>query len=177
MKRAMIDIETLSSFPDAAVISLGLVGFDDSTILHRETLAIGVEEWHGHIDPRTVKWWSEQEPAAVATSFRPERPCTAAFALLRLKEFAREFCKDECWANGPQFDLVILRSWWKRCANEDSFPVHYRTWRDCRTIWTLAKDKGIDLSPAWQLPGVAHDPGVDAERQATAVQLSLRGLR
>jgi hypothetical protein len=178
VKRGMIDIETLSSQSDACVISIGLVGFDEAHILYRESFAIEHHSWDGHIDPRTVKWWMDQSEEAQRFSFKNEHPVNLDLARFRLNEFAARFCKDECWANGPQFDLVVLRNWWRRSATDETFPVHYRTYRDCRTIWTAAREKGADIDSAWQHPGlVPHDPKSDAEAQARAVILALAALR
>ncbi len=177
-RRGMIDIETLSSQSDACVISIGLVGFNDTEILHATSFAIHIDDWHGHIDPRTVKWWMDQSAEAQRFSFKNGNPVDATQARTRLIDFARDYCQDECWANGPQFDLVVLRNWWRRVTESDSFPIHYRTYRDCRTIWTAAREKGADIDSAWQHPGlIPHDPKSDAEAQARAVILALAALR
>lgn len=171
MKRGMIDIETLSSQSDAAVVSIGLVGFDDTDILFRQSFAILTEDWHGHIDPRTVKWWMEQGADAQAFSFRNPEPRMAVQAALLVQEFALNYCQQECWANGPQFDLVVLRNWWRRTMGADTFPVRYRAYRDCRTLWRSVEDRvQVDLSEGIQVSGVAHDPLYDAEWQARKVQ-------
>lgn len=177
MKRGMIDIETLSSQSDACVISIGLVGFDDSEILFRDSFAIHLDDWHGHIDPRTVKWWMDQGPEAQAFSFRNPEPLYTKQAVTRFGEFSFNFCRDEVWANGPQFDLVVLRNWWRRCTGLDSFPIHYRAYRDCRTVWTAARARNVDVDEAWRRAGIVpHDPLSDAESQAIAVQIALKGL-
>jgi hypothetical protein len=173
----MIDIETLSSQSDAAVISIGLVGFDEERILYRESFAIDEHDWHGHVDPRTVKWWMEQGAEAQAFSFRNEFPKSADLAAFRLSEFAARFCQDECWANGPQFDLVVLRNWWRRVKGDDKLPIYYRAYRDCRTLWRAAEARGADLTPAWTREGIIpHHPLSDAETQACAVQIALKAL-
>ncbi len=178
MKRGMIDIETLSSFPDAAVLSIGLVGFDENDILFKSGVAIKVADWHGHVDPRTIQWWMQQSKEAQDYSFNHTSPWTAKDAATQLVGFADEYCQQECWANGPQFDLVVLRKWWNRTTGNDKFPIHYRNYRDCRTLWKLAESNGLDLAPHFHsVKGAAHDPMVDAERQAKVVQAAIKHLK
>jgi len=178
MKRGMIDIETLSSFPDAAVISFGMVGFDETDILFKSGIAIDVEDWHGGIDPRTIKWWMQQSEEAREFSFLHLSPWSAKDAATQLAGFADEYCQKECWANGPQFDLVVLRQWWNRTTGNDKFPIHYRNYRDCKTMWKMAEADGLDLTSHFNsVKGAAHDPMVDAERQAKAIQAAINHLK
>jgi hypothetical protein len=169
----MIDIETLSTRNDACVIAIGMIGFDDKEILYSEGFQIHEKDWHGHIDPLTVKWWMGQD-----FSFRNPDAIRVDAAAERFKKFAQDYCQKECWANSPQFDLTILRSWWDRIDRaHGSWPIPFRNLRDTRTLWSLAGDMGIDMSAAWQNAGVAHNPIDDAARQARAVILARNAIK
>ena len=173
----MIDIETLSTHDDACVISIGMVGFDDKEVLHSSGFQIREQDWTGHVDPQTVKWWMGQESVAQDFSFRNPHPITVEVALAEFKSFAQQYCQTECWANSPNFDLTILRNWWRRDGKSfGSWPIAFRNYRDTRTLWDLAKKANIDISEAWANAGVAHNPIDDAARQARAVILARNGL-
>lgn len=164
-RSVMVDIETLSTQSDACVISIGVAEFIDGQVTRTEGWAIDSKDWHGHIDPRTIKWWMEQEAAAREYSFNGKTPA---------RQVAQEFKAfidgaDEVWANSPQFDLTILRSWWKRIERGDQFPVSYRNERDCRTIFNEARRTGVHLDNCWLGSSVAHNPIDDAANQARAI--------
>ncbi len=60
----MIDIETLSTEPNAAILSIGAVLFsvEQKKIIRTFTINIKMESSinYGHISPETVQWWMEQ---------------------------------------------------------------------------------------------------------------------
>lgn len=166
MKSVMVDIETLSTQSDACVISMGFALFDtQGGVLDTTGCAIHTDDWHGHIDPKTVKWWSEQAPEARDYSFNGKTTALAAAVVLKIwLENA-----DEVWANSPQFDLTILRNWWKRVGMKGAFPAIYRNERDCRTIFNESRRLGLELGNQWLATSVAHNPIDDAANQARAI--------
>ncbi len=171
MKSVMVDIETLGTAKDSAVISIGICAFDSERgVVASEGWAIRSQDWHGTIDPSTVKWWSQQNEAAREYSFNGTMPAHAVAAAL--DQFVRIYGggdgEDEVWANDPDFDVVILQAWWKRVASVGKFPFHYRAARSCRTIWAEAKRLGIYYDPA-AMHTVAHNPIDDACNQARSV--------
>jgi hypothetical protein len=182
MKSVMLDLETLSTAKDAAVISIGICAFsEEGGILASHGWAIDSRDWHGYIDPATVKWWTKQNEAAREYSFNgTERSSVVAFQLSAwVKEWGGGSPEDETWANDPDFDVVILQSWWKRIAalglNPGPFPFHYRSARSCRTIWAEAQRLGIYYDPAASHT-VAHNPIDDACNQARSVIAIRRNL-
>lgn len=167
----MIDIETLSTNNDAAVISIGIAKFDDEKILHTQGWALDMRKVTGHVDPGTVKWWADQSEAARAYSFNGKlKPLDVATALTI--ELAGT---TELWANDPDFDVIILKNWYERTAAA-RWPVSFRNNRSQRTIMQLAKDAGIDMGAAWQGDFVAHNPVDDAATQARAVIIARKTL-
>lgn len=164
MKSVMVDIETLGTGPDACVISVGFAEFENGQVTRTDGVAIRDSDWSGHIDPRTVKWWAEQSAEAREYSFNGKG--TALEAAAMMQQYFQD--ADEVWANSPQFDLTILRGWWKR-VHKGNFPAHYRTERDCRTVFNEARRLGIELDNAWLGTSVAHNPIDDAANQARAI--------
>lgn len=174
MKSVMIDIETLSARKDATVISFGVAAFDDAKVL--ETAGWALDFKHllpGHVDPSTVKWWSEQSAPARAYSFGGGvQPLDAALGLIT---FLQRHGGDELWANDPTFDVVIMRNWWdelRKTTRLGDFPSHYRQERSFRTISAEARRLGHSLDHAWKTDFVAHNPVDDAATQARAVILA-----
>jgi exodeoxyribonuclease VIII len=167
MNHAMIDLETLATSPDACIISIGVAIFNDSDVVDTKGWAIAPKHWHGKIDPQTIAWWIKQSSDAKAASFEGTiSDFTAAF---ELKTFLAQHDVREVWAKSPQFDVVILESWWKRLKDVGDFPIHYRSPRDVRTIEAEAIRQGYTKDMWAEYNYVAHNPVDDAAVQARQV--------
>ena len=180
MISAMIDLETLSTQPDAAVLSIGVAIFDTSRVTDSIGWAISLEDVHGDVDMNTLKWWlhPDRDPAREFSFTGTYKPFTVGF---ELKTFLAKHNPQEYWANDPEFDLVVLRQWWKRQnarSSENTRSPHmgedpmgrtgYRMSRSYRTIIAECVRLGYDTE---DLKGsyVAHNPIEDAVSQARAV--------
>lgn len=162
-KCVMLDLETLSTKPDAAIIAIGVASFDEAGVLDTKGWALDENEITGHVDPQTVYWWMRQSDAAKRYSFTGKEK--AQVAAIELGQFL-EGCT-ELWANDPDFDVVVLRTWWDALRPRvGKFPVSFRNNRAFRTIKALAPD--CDLSECY-FGGTAHNPVDDAAMQARAV--------
>jgi len=168
MNHAMIDLETLSTRYDAAVISMGVAIFDDSLVIESAGWALDPKYVSGHIDPGTVFWWTQQAEAAREYSFAGKyTPTTVAF---ELKTLLAKYNVQEVWSKDPHFDHVILTSWWDRLSNGGgAFPYHYRAPRSYRTLEAETIRAGFDHHEWEQYNYVAHNPVDDAVTQARAV--------
>lgn len=171
MKRAMIDIETLSTNKHAAVLSVGVVIFNDTSILDSAGWAIQMESMEGHIDTGTLSWWMKQSEEARAFSFSGKHHAVSVASELR--PYITD--ADEVWANDPDFDLTILQHWWERMPRLNAWPVSFRKYRSVRTMMMLAKRYYVATDHVWT--GVtAHNPIDDAACQARAVIEALGAL-
>ena len=105
----MLDLETMGTGPDAAIVAIGAVQMDIergtvgdtfcATICLRSAVAAG-----GVMDADTVLWWLRQTGAARQALDRDALPIEHALA-----EFARWLPpKARVWGNGADFDNVIL---------------------------------------------------------------------
>src|SRR5579872_6912418 len=128
MKRVMVDIETLSTHKDAAVLSIGVAMFDDDQVIDTAGWSIDMKKITGHINPATVQWWMQQSENAKSYSFCGDlSPDSVATFLQSYLQTA-----DEVWANDPDFDMIILQNWWERTASVP-WPVSFRKYRSVRT--------------------------------------------
>lgn len=170
-RHLMIDIETLSSTNDAAIIAIGACIFNRVDITDTHQWLISPEWAIGHRSQRTKDdFWSNPEKVAPEVQQRmfsgTKMPWDVADEFRQWVEFYSEL--NGAWANPPQFDYVILRSMFE--SLELPFPIHYRLERDCRTVFGVARSLGLDLQSAYG-DREEHDALSDAVAQARAIQL------
>lgn len=163
MRDLMIDIETLGTAPGSVILSIGAVAFD------AESGEFG-EEFYAAIDPQsavaagltmdvsTLKWWMEQSEDARSAAFSGF--WVLGPALNVFGTFVRRVGATRVWAKPPSFDLVLLESAFRACSMET--PWHYKTPRDCRTLFDLTGATQPDV-------GTAHNALDDAKSQALGV--------
>ena len=170
-REAMVDIETLSSHPDAAVIAIGLCLFNKDSIIDTSEILIDPRLAPGHRDPDTLEWWNSQDPKVF------KKMMSGAIAPWIACEIFRERIQDwqprVLWANPPSFDIVILRHLFYLYRID--FPVHFTKERDFRTVRKFADNLGVDYSEPYETRS-AHDAVDDAVIQAKALQIMVRDL-
>ena len=168
MQDIMLDLETMSTEPNAAIIAIGAVEMDFlARVLGREfymvvSLKSSVESG-GLIDADTVLWWMRQSDAA-RSAFTSGEAQPLAHALASFTEFVQDAQpsgvprKPLIWGNGAAFDNVILRSAYTRL--DMPCPWEYRDDRCYRTLKALRPDTHA-------LPSlVKHHALEDAKAQA-----------
>lgn len=176
MKHLMIDLETLSTAPNAVILQIGAVRFDPMTCEVGNSLQINVDidsclRLGMKIDDATFRWWMRQADTA-RLSVAGESTASIVAALISLKQFA-EFEIEAVWSHGASFDIPILENAF-RVANLD-VPWHYRAPRDTRTLFWLAEQMRN-----WQPQPTedrAHTAAADAVAQAWEVCAAYQTLR
>jgi len=180
----MIDIETLATRNDAAIISIGACKFDLATGMVSDPFLVSIDPDSYDVDncpfylcSETQAWWKKQGKEAQAALKINQVP-TIYIALDRMTEWFEDcgfvkgyqFGGDRLWANPPQFDLSILRhAASKAYGNDNDVPWHYRQEMDMRTLCHLNHDVNTyDLPAACELL-VKHRADHDAIRQAYVV--------
>ena len=73
----MIDLETLATTPEAAVLTIGACKFDPrgNTIADTFYERIDVDSQDRDINPSTIEWWSKQDKAIQEDAFGVESWC------------------------------------------------------------------------------------------------------
>jgi hypothetical protein len=152
----MIDIETLGTRSDAAILQIGLVQFDRETGEFGKQLLVSVDrDFYDdnpqfHVDEQTVKWW-EKQGAEAQRSLEINKVATLAIALDMVTEFFVEtagftksfsFGEDAVWGLG-QFDIPILNyAFGVTYGAGDAMPWGFRQERDLRTVLAEAHRDG-----------------------------------
>lgn len=119
MKHIMLDLETMGTRPDAAIVAIGAVAFDHNglgaefytTISLSSAMTCG-----GTVDADTVCWWMGQSDEA--RKLFQERGEMMPAALHNFRHWLDRVSGDnveqrdsfEVWGNGADFDNVILAS-------------------------------------------------------------------
>lgn len=168
----MIDLETLSAANDAAIVSIGAVGFTRERGIHSDfyqVIARKSAEQYGSVNADTLAWWAKQSPEA-------QRVLTEGTRLLPdvLRDFAEWFngvaewfngvAGRFVWGNGATFDNVILRNAYAKTGIP--CPWHFRGDRCYRTA------AAIFAAPRLPREGVAHNALDDARHQARVLLAS-----
>jgi len=109
-KHVVIDLETLSTQPNACIVSIGAVLIDNLEIVdtfYINVNAVSCKEVGLHIDPDTIKWWTEQ--TAEAREAWQKDPVELQEALDKFVSWygTQSF---PAWGYGANFDIVILES-------------------------------------------------------------------
>jgi exodeoxyribonuclease VIII len=163
MKHAMIDLETLSTRTDAALLQIGAVAFDpeQNTIDEGGSILLHVDDLDGHIDVDTVKWWLGNHPqkfADISTYPGSKYPLRAALETLQVWMLVNEI--EVVWSNGANFDNIILRRKFDQLGMD--CPWKYYQERCHRTLVKTAVGFGYARSDE----AVEHDALQDALHQA-----------
>ena len=184
----MVDLETLSTRPDAPILAIGAVLFDPTVINTYEFLRERAELLRidpadavnvcGRVDGATLRWWFSQPDPAIKRLIDGHLH-TVRDALLMLWRYARARVEGQpdwlrelpmpthIWARSPDFDCKILETACERV--EVSYPFPFYNQRCVRTALDLAFPNGDAPKP--QAPGaVKHDASDDAVLQAMMIQ-------
>lgn len=163
----MIDLETLSTRPDATVLTLGAIKFDPYSNEEPHTglyLRVNVDEQSElgrHIDDGTLEWWGKQDEKIRDEALGDEDR-------VPLNEMVKQLNKwcvglDEIWCQGPLFDYAILQNLYAQMGQ----PVPWNYWqiRDSRTLFNmLPKDPRKDIQMS------LHNALADCYFQSKSVQ-------
>ena len=167
----MIDLETLSTRPDATVLTVGAIKFDPFTEQEPHNglyLRLNVDEqsdFGRHVDNGTLEWWGRQDE-----KIREE--ALGDGDRVPLTEFVKQLNKwcvglDYIWCQGPTFDFVMLQHLYK--SAETPVPWNYWQIRDSRTLFKM-----MPQDPRRAIQEQLHNALADCYYQAKCVQQSYK---
>lgn len=173
MNHIMLDLETLSTAHNAAIVSVGAVLFDpENNRLGKEfyqVVALSDDPKDGVIDASTVRWWLTQSDDARAV-FASGTAKPLKEILSNFSHFVEEYCgiQAQVWGNGATFDNVILSAAYRRHGLK--LPWSFRNDRDVRTVVELGLAlRNFDAKAIISQSGMAHHALDDARYQAQYV--------
>ena len=165
MTNIMVDLETMSTAPNAAITSIGAVAFTEEGLGEEFYYTIDLKSCTDlglHLDPDTIIWWLNQSQEA-RQIYSEEYYSHAADLKTALRSFSYWLsdnfkCQVSMWGNGASFDNVILSTAYKTIGIQQPWNV----WSDrCyRTFKNLHPDIKMDRT------GVYHNALDDAKSQA-----------
>lgn len=165
----MLDLETLSTAPNAAVTAIGAVAFNTNTLELHDKPFYRVIDLEDAITPgldvsgSTLNWWIRQSEAALSmyrldkSSYVTRKVATSGFL-----DWAYDLCPKQylkVWGNGAAFDNVIMRNL-INFTLQDNDPWAFWNDRCYRTVKAL--HPLIEVSRI----GVHHNAAEDALTQA-----------
>lgn len=173
----MIDLETLDTSPNCVILSIGIVTFDpkgEDIVEHWElkpTIEDQTEIHNRIINDDTLRWWSEQSPAALEEAFTENGRISFRECMEQLYKIGWQ--KRAVWSHGASFDVVACETAMRQTLTEYPNPIPWSFWtvRDTRTLYEIA---GVSLKDGGYT--TTHKAVEDAERQALIVQKAYRKL-
>ena len=186
MKNVMLDLETMGSNSNAAIVSIGAVLFDPMTgetgAEFYQVVSLNSSSHYGELDSSTVIWWMKESEEARAI-FSDESKTTLKKALELFSEWITDNCDHNdkgkpdavVWGNGATFDNVILGNAYKAVRIRQ--PWFFANDRDVRTIVNLGRQlRNIDPKKELELQGTAHNALDDAKFQVRYVSEIFKAL-
>jgi hypothetical protein len=179
MNHLMLDIETMGTGVNAAIMSIGACFFDPDTSMIGDTFHTKVSldsADNGDIEPSTVIWWLKQDNEARSQFYDNKDSLTLNCALNYLSMFLSSTPNGDLqvWGNGIAFDNVIVREACNRMGYDQ--PWDFWNDRDVRTMVELGRVIGIDPKNDMEFEGIKHDALSDAIHQAKYVSLIWQAL-
>jgi hypothetical protein len=171
----MIDLETLATSTDAAILTIGAVRFDpfgaelkepNMTSFYVRVDLDSCDEIGLVTNDDTIAWWANQSKEAQDEAFSADNRIHIREAFEQLYKFC--WGAQRVWSNGSGFDIVICETVFNRI--QKAVPWSFWQTRDCRTAFDL----GID---AKRPPVLKHHALEDAWNQAVGIQNVYNTLR
>lgn len=129
----MIDLETMGTTPDCAIVSIGAVVFDPRYNVVTKNTFYREIDWDSQgrkIDPGTLQWWQDKHPKAKEALNGLD---DLSEVLEQLADWLPRDAKP--WGNGSTFDISFL----EHAYRQHDMEIPWKFWnvRDCRTIKDL----------------------------------------
>ena len=171
----MIDLETLATTPDAAILTIGAIKFDPfgddiaEATSNKFYVKVDIDSCD-HLGLRTcedtVSWWANQSKEAQDEAFSTDNRIPIEDAMHQLYKFC--WGAKRIWSHGAGFDVIICEHIYRKLNK--AIPWNFWMVRDTRTLF----DIGIDPE---RPPVLKHHALEDAWNQAVGVQNVFKKLR
>lgn len=168
----VIDLETMSTLPNAAIVSIGAVAVRDRVPVGEFYVRVQLEtalDVGCMVDGDTMEWWMRQDVDARQEVDGSQEAGSLYQALAEFEAWLQEIAAGDrvlIWGKGPSFDCTILKNAYQ--AFRRDAPWFFRNERCMRTL--------LDLYPeAGDLPfeGIQHHALHDARHEAAQLIMAL----
>ena len=169
----MIDMETLGTKTDCAILTIGACRFDPrgDGITDQLSLKLDITEqtevYKRTVDESTMDWWAKQSPDAINEAFSDDNRLSFRDAMDQLFKFC--WNRNAVWSNGAIFDIMIAESAFRQLDMRIPWP--FWSVRDTRTLYDVAQVKLSDDGKS-----TSHKAVEDAIRQAKLVQRAYKKI-
>lgn len=164
----MLDLETLGTRPDAAILSIGAIAFnlhDNLTQYFEVKCQPDLARYT--VDYSTVAFWMAQPDAARLPLFKNTRPMYDALGALSSFLSVTIPSDATVWALPAAFDIPIIENAYR--TEKRVIPWKYDSAACLRTLCKLAK-----ITKAQRVqPRIPHDALSDCEAQLATLRLAL----
>ena len=171
----MIDLETLATSPDAAILTIGAVKFDPfgddvndpkCTKFYTRVDLDSCDKIGLVTNDDTIAWWANQSKEAQDEAFGETDRVDIMDAMHQLYKFC--WGAKRVWSHGATFDIVICEHIFRKIGK--AIPWSFWEVRDTRTLF----DIGINPN---RPPVLKHHALEDAWNQAVGVQNVFKTLQ
>jgi exodeoxyribonuclease VIII len=171
----MIDLETLATSPDAAILTIGAVKFDPfgddvndpkCTKFYTRVDLDSCDKIGLVTNDDTIAWWANQSKEAQDEAFGETDRVDIVDAMHQLYKFC--WGAKRVWSHGATFDIVICEHIFRKIGK--AIPWSFWEVRDTRTLF----DIGINPN---RPPVLKHHALEDAWNQAVGVQNVFKTLQ
>lgn len=174
----VVDLETLSTQPNALVLSIGAVALTSSgtPVEGGNFYVVLKQDEQGavrHISQSTVAWWEQQSTEAQQAAYKPT-VCTSFVedALDGFSDWVESITDPKqvlVWGNGCSFDNVILANLYDDWHRER--PWSFWNDRDMRTVTGL-----MPVLKMLPFEGIKHHALHDAKHEAAQLSRAIQKL-
>lgn len=175
----MLDLETMGTSTDSAIIAVGAVGFNTKAlefsgdVFYLQVNLKSSVDAGLVIDPATVLWWLKQSDEARGAFRENDQALGLKEVLSRFQEWwVKSIGEARLWGNGAAFDNVLLAGAFKRCGLV--MPWSYKDDRCYRTLRALYPHVQPPDNTAGYTP---HNAMSDAVYQSKHLLSILREMR
>lgn len=170
----MLDLETLGTMNNAAILSIGAVEFDIETgetgreFYELVNLQSCIDLGFG-INGSTFYWWLMQNENARKEICKPSD--SLQNVLIKLSSFMASLGEFQIWGNGVRFDVGILENAYFVCGFTP--PWNFKNERDVRTLVSFAPN----IKEQHPFQGIEHNPIDDCKHQIAYCHAIWKNLR
>ena len=162
----MIDIETLSTAPNALVLSVGMVSFDETNIFDKMYIKNRISTATGDVSRDTAIWWMKQSDEARKAIVESQKGVIEMPEYNLVQELRDTLCTysvKTIWSQGSFDQNIIENLMLRNGVDKMQLPEYYK-WRDLRTVRKLLHIKNEVKAK------VLHNALEDATAQVKTLQ-------